>query len=212
MRMRSTRHDIPCTAAAALLHAVTASLLVSACVVCRADDATVPGASNESPRSPAAVLAPRGLFAQIGVADEATAATAGTMWSVTGNPVRSRWGVYVEASVSRWNSRGGHPSESGVLTQLAAVPVVRFRFADGGSPWFVEGGIGATVTSSVFRSGDRHFSTAFNFGDHVGFGYAFGAARKDEVVLRAEHFSNAGIKHPNPGENFLQLRYAHYFD
>lgn len=209
--MRSTRHVIP-TAAAALLHAVTASLLVSACAACRADDATIPVESNESPRGLAAALAPRGLFTQIGFADEVTAATAGAMWSVKGNPVRSRWGVFVEASVSRWNSRGGQPSESGVLTQLAAIPVLRYRFADGGSAWFVEGGIGATVTSSVFRSRDKHFSTAFNFGDHVGLGYAFGAARKDEVVLRAEHFSNAGIKHPNPGENFLQLRYAHYFD
>ena len=27
-----------------------------------------------------------------------------------------------------------------------------------------------------------------------------------------EHFSNAGIKHPKPGENFVQLRYAHHFD
>jgi lipid A 3-O-deacylase len=172
----------------------------------------IPVESNESPRSLAAALTPRGLFAQIGVADEVTAATAGAMWSVTGDPARSRWDVYMEASASRWNSRGGQPSESGVLTQLAAIPVVRYRFADGGSPWFVEGGIGATVTSSVFRSRDKHFSTAFNFGDHVGLGYAFGAARKDEVVLRAEHFSNGGIKHPNPGENFVQLRYAHYFD
>jgi hypothetical protein len=46
--------------------------------------------------------------------------------------------------------------------------VISYRFADGASPWFVEGGIGATVTSSVYRSTDKHFSTAFNFGDHVG--------------------------------------------
>jgi hypothetical protein len=187
-------------------------LLVTVCVACQADEAATPMVSTAPPRSAAGVFAPRGFFTQVGVAEEVTAATAGAMWSVRGNPVRSRWGVYVEASVSRWNSRGGHPSESGVLTQIAAVPVVRYRFADGGSPWFVEGGIGATVTSSVFRSADKHFSTAFNFGDHVGFGVAFGPARKDELVLRAEHFSNAGIKHPNPGENFVQLRYAHHFD
>ena len=201
--MRSTRRHIPCTAAAALLHAVTASLLVSTCVVCRADDATIPVESNASLRSPPVALAPSSMFAQIGVADEVTATTGGAMWSVKGDPLRSHWDVYMEVSVSRWNSRGGQPSESGVLTQLAAIPVLRYRFADGGSPRFVEGGIGATVTSSVFRSGDKHFSTAFNFGDHVGLGYAFGAARKDEVVLRAEHYSNAGIKHPNPGENFV---------
>ena len=210
--MRSNPHRISCTAAAPRLHAVAALLLVSACVACYADEAPTPVAPIEAPRSPAGVFAPRGFFTQLGVAEEVTATTAGAMWSAKGNPVRSRWGVYVEASLSRWNSRGGHPSESGVLTQLAAIPVFRYRFADGGSPWFVEGGIGATVTSSVFRSADKHFSTAFNFGDHVGLGYAFGAERKDELVLRAEHFSNAGIKHPNPGENFVQLRYAHHFD
>jgi len=80
------------------------------------------------------------------------------------------------------------------------------------NPWFVEGGIGATVTSSVYRNFDKHFSTAFNSGDHVGVGYAFGAARKNEIALRAEHFSNAGIKHPNPGQNFVELRYVHHFD
>jgi hypothetical protein len=40
-------------------------------------------------------------------------------------------------------------------------------------------------------------------------GRMFGAERQHELVLRLEHFSNAGIDHPNPGENFVQLRYAH---
>jgi hypothetical protein len=31
------------------------------------------------------------------------------------------------------------------------------------------------------------------------------------VGLRLSHVSNAGIKEPNPGENFLQLRYARSF-
>jgi outer membrane scaffolding protein for murein synthesis (MipA/OmpV family) len=99
-----------------------------------------------------------------------------------------------------------------VLTQLALIPVLRYRFDEGHSPWSVEVGIGATVTSSLYRDHDKHFSTAFNFGDHVGVGYAFGPARKNEIVLRAEHFSNGGIKHPNPGQNFLALRFVHRFD
>jgi len=89
--------------------------------------------------------------------------------------------------------------------------VIRYRFDEGRSRWFGEAGIGATVTSSLYRSGQKYFSTAFNFGDHVGLGYAFGETRMNELVLRAEHFSNAGIKHPNPGQNFIQLRYSHHF-
>ena len=34
---------------------------------------------------------------------------------------------------------------------------------------------------------------------------------RHELALRLQHFSNAGIKHPNPGENFVQLRYAQGF-
>jgi len=64
----------------------------------------------------------------------------------------------------------------------------------------------------VYRHSDKHFSTSFNFGDHVGVGYSFGAAKKNEIALRLEHFSNAGIKHPNPGQNFVELRYVHHFD
>jgi hypothetical protein len=29
--------------------------------------------------------------------------------------------------------------------------------------------------------------------------------------LRIQHSSNASLKHPNPGQNFLQLRYARHF-
>jgi hypothetical protein len=36
------------------------------------------------------------------------------------------------------------------------------------------------------------------------------AGHRLEVALRVEHFSNAGISHPNPGENFLQLRLSAY--
>jgi len=31
------------------------------------------------------------------------------------------------------------------------------------------------------------------------------------VALRIQHFSNAGLSEPNPGANFVQLRYAYTF-
>jgi hypothetical protein len=161
-------------------------------------------------RSWAAAMRPRGVFAQFGVADEVTAGTAGAIWNW--DLLREPWSVYVETSVSRWQSRGGQPTDHGVLTQLALIPVFRYRMDQGRSPWFVEGGVGATVTSSIYRQGNTHFSTSFNFGDHIGMGYAFGAMRKNEIALRVEHYSNAGIKHPNPGKNFAQVRYVYYFD
>ncbi|KDD61989.1 lipid A 3-O-deacylase domain protein [Bordetella bronchiseptica OSU553] len=39
-------------------------------------------------------------------------------------------------------------------------------------------------------------------------GYRFGPERAYEVSLRVQHFSNAGIKKPNPGENFMFLRFS----
>jgi lipid A 3-O-deacylase len=38
-----------------------------------------------------------------------------------------------------------------------------------------------------------------------------GQQRQHELQLRLEHVSNAGIKEPNPGANFVQLRYALHF-
>jgi hypothetical protein len=196
-------------AVSTLLRAAASLALLAACVAGRAEEP--PAAQDTRSRVPAA-LKPRAFFAQMGIAKEVTAGTAGLIWNLGKDGLNERWSVYLEGSVGRWQSRGGYATDHGVLTQLALIPVVRHRFDEGRSPWFVEGGIGATVTSSVYRNLDKHFSTAFNFGDHVGAGYAFGPARKDEIVLRAEHFSNGGIKQPNPGQNFLELRYVHHFD
>ena len=63
----------------------------------------------------------------------------------------------------------------------------------------------------MYRSADKRFSTKFNFGDHLAVGRTFGDRGQHDVGLRFQHFSHAGIKEPNPGENFLQLRYARRF-
>jgi len=206
--MRVSGPGVLSTAATTALRGLAALALLAGCVAGWADE-VVTTTSDESSRLVAA-LRPDAFFVQLGVADEVTAATAGVTWDLKPNWLSSAWSVYIEASLSRWQSRGGQPSDSGTLMQLALIPVFRYRFDEARSPWFVEGGIGPTVTSSIYRSRETHFSTAFNFGDHLGVGYAFGQTRNSEVVLRAEHFSNAGIKEPNPGKNFIELRFAHH--
>lgn len=47
--------------------------------------------------------------------------------------------------------------------------------------------------------------------DSLGLGVSLGAQRQHELLLRLQHVSNAGLKQPNPGLNFLQLRYALHF-
>jgi lipid A 3-O-deacylase len=74
--------------------------------------------------------------------------------------------------------------------------------------WFSEIGVGANYIVPLYRTGHKLFSTEFNFGDHIGVGYQFGGRRQHALMVRLQHFSNAGIEHPNPGENFVQLRYS----
>ena len=111
------------------------------------------------------------------------------------------WDVYL----SHWRYDGAGRSR---LLLLGLTPTLRWTPHGGSSPWFAEAGIGATLTNHLYRTVDEEFSTAFNFASHLGVGLRWGAQRRHEVVLRFQHVSNAAIKHPNPGQNFVQLRYA----
>ena len=92
--------------------------------------------------------------------------------------------------------------------QYGVTPFLRYTISNG---LFVEAGIGVNAITPIFRSRDHQFSTTFNFVDHLGFGLRFGASRENEISLRVQHFSNAGIKKPNPGQDFAVLRYARHF-
>lgn len=153
-------------------------------------------------------LAPLSAFVQAGFGDQRTDAyvvgatfylpfhfdfSAGTVTS------------YVEASVGRWHTEGQQRGATAWPTQLGATPVLRL-FPAHASNWFAEAGVGPNYIVPIFHSGEKRFSTEFNFGSHAAVGRRFGDS---EVSLRVEHFSNAGIAHPNPGENFFQVRLAH---
>jgi lipid A 3-O-deacylase len=75
----------------------------------------------------------------------------------------------------------------------------------------MEGGLGGTVKNHVNRTADEPFSTAFQFTEVVGVGRSFGAHGEHEVSVRLQHVSNASIKKPNPGANFVRLRYLYGF-
>jgi opacity protein-like surface antigen len=75
---------------------------------------------------------------------------------------------------------------------------------------YVEAGIGFHLLSHS-SIGDNRLSTAFQFGSHVGVGYRFGAKHSFEVGYRFQHISNAGIKDPNAGMNFHQVRAQYHF-
>jgi len=157
---------------------------------------------------------PDTAYVQGGSGSDVASLTVGTVWNGLWRHENNwgRWELGLDLSLGRW-----HISRDDIAanahrnaTQLGITPVIRL-WMQGSERFFVEAGIGANWIFPIYRNGDREFSTTFNFGDHIGAGWRFGDAGQHEVTLRLQHLSNAGIKHPNPGENFVQLRYARRF-
>ncbi|KAF1050135.1 acyloxyacyl hydrolase [Xylophilus sp.] len=171
--------------------------------------ATLAGSAHaqQSPTAPG-----YGLHVQYGSAEHGTDSyTIGVTkpwdWQtgLWGTQVTGYWDLYG----SRWQIDQRLDRDHTWLIGLT--PAFRVRFDEGRSPWFLDAGIGITATDHLYHTQNKKFSTAFNFSDHLGVGYSFGAAREHEIQLRLNHLSNASIKKPNPGENFVQVRYAYHF-
>jgi lipid A 3-O-deacylase len=111
---------------------------------------------------------------------------------------------------SHWRARDFGGGMQG-FHQLALVPVARLGFDRGRSPWYLEGGIGLSYMDRLYVGPDKTMSTRFNFYDMLGVGRQFGADGAHELGLRYVHLSNARIKRPNPGEDFVLVYYARKF-
>lgn len=148
--------------------------------------------------------APDAVFAEAGFApSHSRSVTAGVAWQWDR---QWRFGdtqatATTEVFASRWRARDD------TVTQLAVLPMLRLRLDHGRSPWFMEGGIGVSLMDDLYRNHGKRFSTRFNFVDVFAVGRSLGAWHH-EVSVRLAHISNANLKKPNPGEDFLQLRYT----
>jgi len=159
-------------------------------------------------------LAPDAVFVQGGAGDlDVDQFVVGVTWDWHW-PARKlgsdRVHAYWEASIGRWSAEQGQ--EAMWFTQVGITPALRYEFTPAEQrSWFVDGGIGFNVILPLFRADTRRFSTEFNFGDHVAVGWRNDRGLVNEVSLRFQHFSNGSIDTPNPGQNFLQLRFAKSF-
>lgn len=164
-------------------------------------------ASETTPVSGLArALAPSGVFMQAGRASETTTLTLGLQWDWARSwhiGERAKVSGYNEISLGHWRADDG--GGSAVVTQIGFTPTFRYWPTGVTAGWFGEAGIGVNVLTPIYRTAEKRFSTAFNFGDHLAVGYR-PSVQGWEWSLRVQHFSNAGIDHPNPGENFVQLR------
>jgi hypothetical protein len=115
-----------------------------------------------------------------------------------------RLGGYWELQFGQWSG------PVSAVTDVSLTPVFRLE-PSSGLGLYVEAAIGFHLLSDYRITSRRFFSTKFQFGDHVGAGVRFGERAEHDVGLRLQHLSNGGIRRPNPGINFLQLRYQYRF-
>lgn len=95
--------------------------------------------------------------------------------------------------------------------QIGVIATLRYRFADGQSPWFADAGFGISTMDHHYQTPSREFSTDFQFTEILGLGYTFGERHQYELSMRLQHVSNGGIRKPNPGENFVRVRGSYLF-
>jgi lipid A 3-O-deacylase len=106
--------------------------------------------------------------------------------------------VFVETGLAYWHT------DEGPIYDVSITPV--FRYARSRNGPYAEAAIGLHFLSDTHIQPDVTFSTHFQFGDHIGIGWRRGPY---DVGLKLQHLSNAGLRNPNPGINFLLLRLAY---
>jgi hypothetical protein len=121
------------------------------------------------------------------------------------------FGGYWESDFGYWDNNSIAKTHSSIF-DIGFTPVLRFQQTTRSaiSP-YLELGVGMHLLSATSLNEQRQFGTAFQFGDHVGVGVRFGNKGKYELGYRYQHFSNAGIKGPNQGVNYNEVRLQYHF-
>lgn len=112
--------------------------------------------------------------------------------------------VSLECSLGMVRADAGRSDRE--LWQAGVTPFARWWFA---SDTGIELGIGANVFSGT-HLGDKEISTAFQFGSSIGLLHRL-QGTPWQLGLRLTHYSNADIKAPNPGQDYVQLRAGYAF-
>src|SRR5262245_31838423 len=118
-------------------------------------------------------------------------------------------GGYWDLGIGYWKWKDALPGQNEDTVEIGLTPVFRVQRKDL-QGLYGEAAIGFHLLSKT-SLGDKRFSTAFQFGDHLGVGYRFGAKSALDLGYRYQHLSNASIKHPNNGINFTQVRLQYWF-
>jgi len=157
-----------------------------------------------------------GVYAEGGSAvksSSTTSAVLGFTWSL--GEAHVLWGgaatTYGDLFISEWKARRVVGENQIYYLQIGAIASARYRFAEGHSSWFADAGLGITTMDRTYQTPSHSFSTRFQFTPVLSAGRNFGVHGSHELSVRFQHFSNGGIREPNPGQNFLRLRYLYRF-
>jgi lipid A 3-O-deacylase len=115
-------------------------------------------------------------------------------------------GAYWDVQVGRWTGTTDD------LWDFSVTPVFRLERARRANYFpYAEAAIGFHLLSDIRVSPQRRFSTNFQYGDHLGVGVRYGERFRYDLGVRLQHLSNGGLRRPNPGINFWQLRLQYHF-
>jgi lipid A 3-O-deacylase len=153
-----------------------------------------------------------GMSFELGNGDGADMGRVGVQWDWNKRWLQGReWhvGGYWDLALGYWTHGNTLPGQNDELVEIGLTPVFRLQ-QNSLAGIYGEIGIGAHLLSKTSLA-ERRFSTAFQFGDHIGIGYRFGARSSFDLGYRFQHLSNASIKRPNQGINFHQIRFQYHF-
>lgn len=117
-----------------------------------------------------------------------------------------------DVSIARWYGEQVADNNQ-TVTDIGIMPVFRYAPSETAAiaPYLEAGILGMHLISPTYLYSDRKFSTAFQFGNILGFGISLGEHRRFEIGYRYQHVSNADIKLPNNGMDFALVHVAYRF-
>lgn len=150
---------------------------------------------------------------EFGSGDKTKLARIGVQWKWKNQWWRSNGthiGGYWDVALGQWRADRFQsiPGNAQNLTEIGLTPVFRLQ-RDSLTGFYAEFGIGAHLLSELYDSNDKRLSTRFQFGDHLGFGYVL--QNNLDIGVKFQHFSNASIKKPNDGVEFVIVRISRPF-
>lgn len=152
--------------------------------------------ANAADLWPDVVSGTAGYKPQVGIAG---AVASWYLTSLAAPRDQTGFSIHLDGEVAYWRGYG-RPTPNGSLWDFSATPVFRWTFSQPEAPrLFVEAGVGIHFLTHTWINNDRQFGIAFQFGENIGVGTAFGDRNRYEVKLYVQHVSNADLARENWG-------------